>query len=53
MSAHPHASDRSAAFTGLIVGAVALGILLYGIVTWTNGRYAKEGGAKPTASATR
>ena len=53
MSGHPHASDRSAAYTGLIVGAVALGILIYGIVLWTNGRYAKEEVAKPTASATR
>ncbi len=52
MSAHPHESDRNAAFTGLIVGAVALAVLIYGIVQWTNGRYAKEGG-KPTASATR
>ncbi|MBI1809396.1 MAG: hypothetical protein HYR75_05805 [Gemmatimonadetes bacterium] len=53
MSGHTHESDRSAAFTGLIVGAIALGILLYGIVRWTNARYAKDEVAKPTASALR
>jgi hypothetical protein len=53
MSAQPHASDRTAAYTGLIVGAVVLGALLYGIVRLTNAHYAKGEGTKPTASATR
>jgi hypothetical protein len=52
MSEHPHASDRSAAFTGLILGAIVLGLVLYGIVRITNARYASEAPAK-TASATR
>jgi hypothetical protein len=53
MSDQHHATDRSAAFTGLILGALALGLLLYGIVRLTNARYAAEAGAKKTASATR
>ncbi len=54
MSGNHHPSDRTAAFTGLIVGAVAIGIMLYGIVLLTNAQYAKEAGApKPTASAIR
>jgi hypothetical protein len=53
MSGQSHGSDRNAAYTGLIVGAIALGILLYGIVLWTNAHYAKGEGAKPTASAER
>mgnify|MGYP001302716359 CR=1 FL=1 len=53
MSEQHHATDRSAAFTGLILGALALGLLLYGIVRLTNARYAAEEGAKKTASASR
>ena len=51
MSEHHHASDRSAAFTGLILGAIALALLLYGIVRITNARYASEDGPKTSASA--
>jgi hypothetical protein len=53
MSEQHHATDRSAAFTGLILGAVALGLLLYGIVRVTNARYAAGEGARKTASSTR
>jgi len=53
MSSHAHESDRGAAFTGLILGAIAIGILLYGIVRMTNAHYEKGEGTKPTASATR
>ena len=42
MSGHHHASDKSAAFTGLIVGAVALLVILYTTVKLTNDHYANE-----------
>ena len=32
----PRASDRSAAYTGLILGAIALAITVYSIVMLTN-----------------
>lgn len=53
---HAHvdtSGDKGAAFMGLIGGVVAIGALLYGMVTWTNSRYAHEGGEKPAASAAR
>jgi hypothetical protein len=46
---HPH--DRTAAFTGLIVGAVALVLLLFGIVKLTNASYASH--EKPTAASSK
>ena len=48
-----HSSDRRAAFTGLIFGAVALLILIYATVRLTNARYASEEGARKTSSASR
>jgi hypothetical protein len=44
-----HESDRSAAFRGLVLGVIVLGIILYTIVRLTNARYAAESGSK-TAS---
>lgn len=58
-AAHGHGAhidttgDKGAAFTGLFAGAALLGGLIYGMVTWTNSRYAHEGGEKPAAEATR
>ena len=50
MSQHQtHESDRSAAFRGLVLGAIVLGIILLTIVRLTNSHYAAEGGSK-TAS---
>jgi len=53
--AHDHAhvhhdpkADARAAFTGLILGAIALLILVYGIVKWTASRF--EGHAPPPAA---
>lgn len=42
--AHSHepTSDKSAAFTGLLVTAAALFAMVFGIVTWTNSKYAGE-----------
>ena len=39
---HEHGSDMKAAFTGLIVGALALVLILGGIVYLTAQRYAHE-----------
>lgn len=50
MSSTHHPEDRKAAFTGLIVGAIALAVLVVGIVKVTNGKYAHE---KPGAEATK
>ncbi|MEY4957232.1 MAG: hypothetical protein RL409_1489 [Gemmatimonadota bacterium] len=33
-------SDKGAAFMGLIGGAIFIGAILYGIVIWTNGKFA-------------
>jgi hypothetical protein len=52
MSQHQsHESDRSAAYRGLILGAVVLGILLYSIVRLTNAHYAGAEGAKSASAA--
>lgn len=45
--------DKAAAFVGLFAGAALLGGLIYGMVTWTNARYAHEGGERAAAEATR
>ncbi len=52
MSGHSnHGSDKGAAFTGLIGGAIVIGAILYGIVLWTNAQFAgHEGGEKKTGS---
>ncbi len=46
---HPRGSDMGAAFAGLILGAIVLFGIIYGIVRLTNARYAGE---KPAAEAT-
>ena len=50
MSEHPHVSDRQAAYTGLILGAIAIGITVYSIVLLTN-KHLEGEGAKPAAAA--
>jgi len=47
-----HGSDRAAAYRGLILGAIVLGILLYTIVRITSARYAGSEGAKTSSTAT-
>jgi uncharacterized protein (DUF983 family) len=51
MSTHStaHGSDIGAAFTGLIIGAIVVGLILYGVVRVTAHHYASE---KPVAEAT-
>ena len=39
----PHAGDKSAAFTGLILGAIAIFVLMFAIVRFTNAKYAGHG----------
>ena len=53
MTAHQHESDRKAAFTGLIIGAIALLIVVVTISRLTARKFAHEGAEKSTASATR
>ena len=49
----PQPGDKSAGFTGLILGAIALFVLLFGIVRMTNAKYAGEHAEKPAAEATK
>ena len=53
MSAHARPSDRKAAFTGLILGAIAVAIIVVTISKLTARKFEKHEAAKPTASALR
>ena len=47
----PHPGDKSAGFTGFILGAIALFVIVFAIVKITNASYAGEHeGAKPAAA---
>jgi hypothetical protein len=46
-------SDRKAAYTGLIVGAVAVFIILFTVVKVTNASFAGEEGEKAASEATK
>ena len=46
-----HASDRSAAYTGLILGAIALAITVYSIVLLTNKHLEGSDSAKTGVAA--
>jgi hypothetical protein len=50
MSSPSHSSDRSAAYRGLIIGAIALAIIIVSIVKMTNAKYEGEAGAKKTSA---
>ena len=49
----PQAGDKSAGFSGLILGAIALFVLIFGIVRMTNAKYAGEHAEKSAAEATK
>ena len=49
----PVPNDRKAAFTGLILGAVAVFIILYGTVMVTNASFHAEEGAKAASEAVK
>ena len=53
MSEHHGASDRRAAYTGLILGVIALGIVLYSIVLLTNKHFESKEGTKPAAGSSQ
>jgi hypothetical protein len=44
-------SDRKAAYTGLIVGAVAVFLILFAVVKLTNAQFASGHGEKATSEA--
>jgi hypothetical protein len=46
----PQGTDKSAGFTGLILGAIAIFVILFGIVRLTNAHYSGE---KTAAEATK
>jgi len=47
----PQPGDKSAAFTGLILGAIAIFVLVFAIVRMTNAKYAGHAeGAEPAAA---
>ena len=37
--AHDHGSDKRAAFTGLILGAIAIFIIVFAVSKWTSSRF--------------
>lgn len=45
-----HNTDIGAGFMGLIGGAIFIGAILYGIVLWTNAKFASHSAAKPTSA---
>ena len=52
MSGHqPESSDTSAAFAGLIFGAIFIGAILYGIVMIVNKKFENEKGAEGKKAA--
>ena len=53
MSSHSHESDRSAAYRGLILGAIAIALLVVTIVKLTNAKYASEAPAKTGSTLSR
>ena len=47
----PQPGDKSAGFAGLILGAIALFVLIFGIVRMTNAKYAGEHAEKAGVEA--
>ena len=47
----PQPGDKSAAFSGLILGSIALFVLLFGIVRMTNAMYSGDHAAKAGVEA--
>ena len=48
---HVHAPDKRAGFIGLIGGVIVLTLFMYGIVLWTNSRFAGHKAGTPAAAA--
>ena len=49
----PQQTDKSAGFTGLILGAIAIFVLMFGIVRITNSHYSVEKGEGAATEATK
>ena len=47
----PQPGDKSAAFTGLILGAIAIFVIVFAIVRITNAMYSGEHAEAPAATA--
>ena len=52
MSQHAHESDRKAAYTGLVLGAIAVAVLVVSLVAMTNKKFEAKEQAKPAAGTT-
>ena len=50
-SHHDVSRDKGPAFVGLFVGVIVLGAFMYGMVQFTNARYAGHAAAEPGAAA--
>jgi hypothetical protein len=46
----PHPGDKSAGFTGLILGAITIFVILFAIVRITNASYTSEHAAETPAA---
>jgi hypothetical protein len=46
----PQPTDKSAGFTGLILGAIAIFVILFGIVRMTNSHYVNLENAEKSAA---
>jgi hypothetical protein len=49
----PQSGDKSAGFTGLILGAIAIFLILFAIVRLTNAKYSGEHAEAPAAAVTQ
>lgn len=52
MNTMPKPGDKPAAFMGLIASALVIGLVLFGMVKWTNARFDAKGHGTPAAQAT-
>ena len=49
----PEPGDKSAGFTGVILGAIAIFLVLFAIVRLTNAKYAGEHAEAPAAAVSQ
>lgn len=47
----PHSGDKSAGFTGLILGSIGLFVMVFAVVKVTNAKFAGHAAAPPAATA--
>ena len=51
MNTMPKPGDKGAAFLGLIGSAVVIGLVLFGMVKWTDARFDAKGHGAPAAQS--